>query len=178
VLRTDRRRTGRRRAVSHPLVSTRYRPPARRGQHPIPRRIRRLPATDGPRPVTSHERTAPARSGTPLNRNLTWTCFDTGAGPVCQGTYEDAWADEDLGEDCDGQPIYTSGSGVERMTRWRLPDGRATKTVVNLRDRDTLSLSPSGDGPVVHLRASWNRHYDSVPGDRSTRVAVCAVLTA
>jgi hypothetical protein len=64
------------------------------------------------------------------------------------------------------------------MTRWRLPDGRATKTVVNLRDRDTLSLSPSGDGPVVHLRASWNRHYDSVPGDRSTRVAVCAVLTA
>jgi hypothetical protein len=57
------------------------------------------------------------------------------------------------------------------MTRWHLPDGRATKTVVNLRYRDTLSLSTSGDGPVVHLRAAWNRHYTYlVPGDRSTRV--------
>jgi hypothetical protein len=107
----------------------------------------------------------------PLNPDFTWTCFDTGAGPICQGTYDDAWQDEDIGWDCDGQPIYTSGSGVERMTRWHLPDGRATKTVVNLRYRETLSLSTSGGGPVVHLRAAWNRHYDYlVPGDRSTRV--------
>jgi hypothetical protein len=57
------------------------------------------------------------------------------------------------------------------MTRWHLPDGRATKTVVNSRYLDTLSLSTTGDSPVVHLRAFWNRHYDyPVPGDRSTRV--------
>jgi hypothetical protein len=45
----------------------------------------------------------------PLNPDFTWTCFDTGAGPICQGTYDDAWQDEDIGWDCDGQPIYTTG---------------------------------------------------------------------
>lgn len=107
----------------------------------------------------------------PLNPNFTWTCYDSGAGPICHGTYENAYDTEDFGMDCDGQPIYVSGSGVERMTRWHLPDGRATKTVVNLRYRDTLSLSTSGEGPSVNVRGSWNRHYDYlVPGDRSTRV--------
>jgi hypothetical protein len=107
----------------------------------------------------------------PLNPNFTWTCFDTGKGPICQGTYEDAYENEDFGMDCDGQPIDLSGSGVERMTRWHLPDGRATKTEVNLRYRETLRLSTSGGGPVVNVRGSWNRHYDYlVPGDRSMRV--------
>jgi hypothetical protein len=131
-----------------------------------------LVMTLAPAAMASPPRTVdPTTLTPPLNPNFTWTCFDTGAGPVCRGTYEDAYEHEDIGQDCDGQPIYLSGSGVERMTRWHLPDGRATKTVVNLRYRETLSLSTSGEGPVVNVRGSWNRHYDYlVPGDRSTRV--------
>ena len=36
---------------------------------------------------------------------------------------------------------------------------------------DSLSLSPTGAGPSVHVRSHWNRHFQYlVPGDRSARV--------
>jgi hypothetical protein len=113
----------------------------------------------------------PSTVSPPLNPNFTWTCFDTGAGPICQGTLEDSYADEEIDMVCDGQPVYVSGSQRERMTRWHLPDGRATKTIVGVHFTETLTLSPTGDGPTVRVRSHWNRHYTYlVPGDRSTRV--------
>jgi hypothetical protein len=113
----------------------------------------------------------PASVTPPLNPDFTWSCFDTGAGPICQGTLQDAYANEPIDITCDGDPVYVSGVQTERMTRWHLPDGRATKTVVGVHFTERLSLSPSGDEPTVRVRSHWNRHYTYlVPGDRSTRV--------
>jgi hypothetical protein len=108
----------------------------------------------------------------PLNPNFApWTCFDTGNGPICQGILDDEYAGEEIDMSCDGDPVYVSGRQRERMTRWHLPDGRATKTFVNIHFDEVLSLSPTNDGPTVRVKSRWNRHYDYlVPGDRDARV--------
>jgi len=107
-----------------------------------------------------------------LNPDFTWSCFDTGRGPICQGTFEVTYENEQIDMVCDGRPVYVTGSGSERMTRWHTPDGRATKTIVNLSyPADRLTLSPTGDGPSVIVRGHWNRHYNyPIPGDASARV--------
>jgi hypothetical protein len=114
----------------------------------------------------------PATVTPPLNPDFTWSCFDTGSGPACQGTWKHSYANEPIDMTCDGSPVYVSGTGSEHMTRWHLPDGRATKTIVNLSyPEDRLSLSPTGAGPSVIVRGHWNRHYTyPIPGDRSARV--------
>lgn len=67
----------------------------------------------------------PASMTPALNPNFTWTCFETGGGPICQGTWEQAYENEPIDMVCDGDPVYVSGTGSENMTRWHLPDGRA-----------------------------------------------------
>jgi hypothetical protein len=107
----------------------------------------------------------------PLNPSLTWSCFNTGTGPICQGTLEDSYQNEPIDMTCDGSPVYVTGSARDRTTRWHLPDGRATKTISNEGSDDRLNLSPTGDGPSVSVQGHWNRHYTYlVPGDRSSRV--------
>ncbi len=114
----------------------------------------------------------PASLTPALNPNFTWSCFDTGAGPICQGTFDVSYENEQIDMVCNGSPVYVTGSASERMTRWHTPDGRATKTIVNLSyPEDRLTLSPTGDGPSVIVRGHWNRHYRyPIPGDRSARV--------
>jgi hypothetical protein len=114
----------------------------------------------------------PATVTPPLNPDFTWSCFDTGSGPTCQGTWEHSYANEPIDMTCDGSPVYVTGTGSERVTRSHLSDGRATKTITNLSyPEDRLGLSPTGDGQSVIVRGHWNRHYTyPVPGDRSTRV--------
>jgi hypothetical protein len=105
-----------------------------------------------------------------LNPDFTWVCFDTGGGPICQGTFDVTYENEQIDMVCDGHPVYVTGSGSEWMTRWHTPDGRATKTIVNLSYSDRLTLSPTGDGPGVIVRGHWNRHYTyPIPGDASAR---------
>jgi hypothetical protein len=108
----------------------------------------------------------------PLNPDFTWTCFETGAGATCQGTWEQSYANEPIDMECDGKPVYVSGTGDERMTRWHDAEGRATKTIVNLRYAgDRFSLSPTGVGPSLVVRGHFERHYDyPIPGDRASRV--------
>lgn len=108
-----------------------------------------------------------------LNPNFApWSCFETGSGITCQGSYHAEYTNEAFGLECDGQPVYITGSGDERMTRWHTEDGLATKTSVHLSyPADTFSLSPTGDGPTVTVRGHWNRHYTyPVPGDLGSRV--------
>src|SRR5215211_4604394 len=95
----------------------------------------------------------------PLNPSLTWSCFDTATGPICQGTLEASYQNEPIDMTCDGSPVYVTGSGSDRTTRWHLPDGRATKTISNDSFEDRLSLSSTGDGPTVSVRGHWNQHY-------------------
>jgi len=74
----------------------------------------------------------PASVTPPLNPDYTWSCFDSGVGPICKGTFESSYENEPIDMACDGDPVYVSGTGRERTTRWHLPDGRATKTITNL----------------------------------------------
>src|SRR3954453_13472363 len=108
----------------------------------------------------------------PLNPNFTWTCFETGGGPVCQGTWQTSYANEPIDMECDGRPVYVTGTGDERMTRWHDAERRATKTIVSLSyPGDRFSLSPTGDGPSLVVRGHWERHYDyPIPGDLASRV--------
>lgn len=113
----------------------------------------------------------PATVTPPLNPSLTWSCFDTGTGPICQGTLETSYQNEPIDMTCDGNPVYVTGTASDHATRWHLPDGRATKTISNESSDDRFSLSPTGDGPSLSVRGHWNRHYIyPVPGDRSSRV--------
>jgi hypothetical protein len=108
----------------------------------------------------------------PLNPNFTWTCFETGGGATCQGTWEQSYANEPIDMECDGRPVYVTGTGSERMTRWHDAQLRATKTIVNLSyPADRLTLSPTGDGPSLLVRGHWERHYRyGIPGDLASRV--------
>lgn len=107
----------------------------------------------------------------PLNPSFSYRCFRSGDGILCQGTFDPSWASEDTGLACDDRPIYTTGGGHERLSRWHLADGRAIRTIVQLHYDEVWSLSPSGTGPTVLVRGDWNRHYTYPnPGDRSTRV--------
>jgi hypothetical protein len=100
-----------------------------------------------------------------------WSCFRTGQGIICQGSYEDSWENELFGQ-CDGRDVYVSGSAREHMTRWHTSDGLATKTIVHLNfPADTFSFSATGDDPALVIRGHWNRHYTYPdPGDPTTRV--------
>lgn len=107
-----------------------------------------------------------------LDPSFSWSCRDTGGGPICHGSGgEMSYANVDIGIACAGQPVYLTGSGVAHQTRWHLPDGRATKMITNLRVTDHFSLSPVGEGPRVTGQSRWNRHSTYLePGDSSTRV--------
>ena len=101
-----------------------------------------------------------------------WSCFETGVKITCQGSYEQTYANEPFGLQCDGQEVYISGTARERMTRWQTAEGLATKTVVHLDfPGDVFSLSPTGEGPSLTISGHFNRHYTYlVPGDRDSRV--------
>lgn len=108
-----------------------------------------------------------------LNPNFApWSCFETGVKITCQGRSEQSYTNEPFGLQCDGQEVYITGSGRERMTRWQTSEGLATKTVVHLDfPGDAFSLSPTGDGPALTISGHFNRHYTYlVPGDRDSRV--------
>ncbi|HET8948909.1 MAG TPA: hypothetical protein VFN44_00315 [Solirubrobacteraceae bacterium] len=108
----------------------------------------------------------------PPGPGFTWTCFETGAGATCQGTSESSYANEPIDMECDGHPVYVTGTGRERATRWHDAEYRATKTF-SQHDfpGDRFSLSPTGDGPSLVVKGHWTRHYTyGIPGDRSTRV--------
>lgn len=83
-----------------------------------------LPATASAR---SPRAVDPASLTPALNPNFTWSCFDTGAGPICQGTFDVSYENEQIDMVCNGSPVYVTGSGSERMTRWHTPDGRGHK---------------------------------------------------
>jgi hypothetical protein len=108
----------------------------------------------------------------PLNPGFgPWICTDTGGGPICRGEEHGTWAAEDIGLECAGQAIYTSGWSDSEATRWHLPDGRAVHTFFKNQVAETWTLSPAGDGRAVIIKASWNQHYVyPIPGDRPTRV--------
>lgn len=120
----------------------------------------------GPTPVD------PASVSPTLNPNFApWSCWEAGSGITCQGSWDNAYEDEPIGLQCDGQDVYVSGTGREFMTRWHTADGEATRTIVHLEyPADHLSLSPTVDGPSVTLSGHWNRHYTyAVPGDVGSR---------
>ena len=100
-----------------------------------------------------------------------WNCWEAGARILCQGEYDDAWTDEPIGLECDGRPVYSTGSQHERMTRWHTADGLATQTAVQLRVIETFSLEPDGSGRTARSDGHWNRLYTyPVPGDRDSRI--------
>ena len=107
----------------------------------------------------------------PLNPTFTYRCFERGDGILCQGTRDESWTNEDTGLICGAQPVYTTGTGHERLSRWHLADGRATRTIVQLHYDEVWSLSPTGSGQTVRVRGDWNRHYTyPVPGSLGERV--------
>ena len=101
-----------------------------------------------------------------------WTCFEAGSGITCKGETAESFSGPDPEWTCNGQPVYVTGTSRAFMTRWHTPDGLATKTVLHLDEPATrLTLSPTGEGASVTLRAHWNRHYVyPVPGDLDSRV--------
>lgn len=106
----------------------------------------------------------------PLNPNLApWTCWETGAGPICEASVQGSFANE-VNEECNGQPVYATGSFSDRVKRWHTPDGRAAKTVAQSGARETWSLSADGSGPAIRVHWQVARHYTYfTPGDPSDR---------
>ena len=109
-----------------------------------------------------------------LNPTFTWSCATTGTGITCTGERRSTYGPEPAGFDCDGMPVYVSGRGDDRMTRWHTADGLATRTVTQRSfPEDRLTLSADGSGPAVVSRQHWTQHYDyGTPGDIGTRVLV------
>lgn len=109
-----------------------------------------------------------------LNPSFSWGCVRTGSGISCHGDRQTAYGPEPAGFDCDGRPVYVSGRGEDRATRWHTAEGLATRTVVHRSfPEDRLTLTADGSGPAVISRQHWTQHYDyGVPGDVTTRVLV------
>jgi len=123
-------------------------------------------AADSPRELD------PALMTPPLNPDFTWTCVETGGGARCDGTLELSYANEPIDMECDGRPVYVTGTGSERATRWHDAQYRATKTIGHQSyPADRLTLSPTGDGPYLVVKGHWERHYTyGIPGDLASRV--------
>lgn len=132
-----------------------------------------LLATAAPASATSGD-VDPSGLTPALNPTFTWTCATTGIGITCHGERDTVYGPEPAGFDCDGRPVYVSGRGDDRMTRWHTADGLATRTVIHRSfPEDRLTLSEDGSGPAVVSRQHWNQLYDyGAPGDVSTRVLV------
>ncbi len=109
-----------------------------------------------------------------LNPSFTWSCTATGGGVTCQGERRTEYGPEPAGFDCDGRPVYVSGRGADRATRWHTAEGLATRTLVHRSfPEDRLTLSEDGSGPAVISRQHWTQHYDyGTPGDLTTRALV------
>jgi hypothetical protein len=107
----------------------------------------------------------------PLNPNLApWTCWAMGIGIICEGSTAGSFANEDIGEECAGQPIYITGSFTDSVTRWHTSDGRATRTKALQGGRETWSLSTDGTGPKITVKWQVSRHYTYfTPGELSDR---------
>ena len=116
----------------------------------------------------------PATVSPTLNPDFApYTCWDTGGGPICKGVDRPSYTNEVMDWfTCDGQTIYVTGEGKASITRWHLPDGRATKTIITIAyPGDVFSLSPTGDGPTVTIRSHMTEHYEYLePGVRGSRV--------
>ena len=107
----------------------------------------------------------------PLNPQFTYTCVREHGGITCRGTFDPTYENEPIGLFCDGREIYVTGGGHERLTRWHLADGRATRTIATLDYEDHYSLSPAGGGRTAIGIGHWVRAYTYPnPGDRATRV--------
>jgi hypothetical protein len=106
----------------------------------------------------------------PLNPNFTYTCVRDDGGIICRGTYDPTYVNEPIGIFCDGREVHVTGGGHETLTRWHLPDGRATRTIASLHYVDRYSLSPTGGGRVAAGTGDWLRLYTYPnPGDKATR---------
>ena len=114
----------------------------------------------------------PAGMAPPLNPSYdNWACTDTGTGPICRASLDDAWSNVDTGLACDGRPIYETATYESNPVRWHTPDGLAVRTFDPETFNGRWTLSSTGAGPSITLKTQWNLHYDYlVPGDRSTRV--------
>jgi len=100
-----------------------------------------------------------------------WTCFETGTQIICQGSKYETYANEATDLPCGEHTVYVTGSERAYTTRWHTLDGLATKTSLQGEFRDSLSLSPTGDGKSVIGSGQWHKHYDyPVPGDPAARV--------
>ena len=107
----------------------------------------------------------------PLNPQFTYECVREHGGITCRGTFDPTYENEPIGLFCDGREVYVTGGGHERLTRWHLADGRATRTVVTLDYEDHYSLSPDGGGRTAIGIGHWVRAYTYPnPGDKATRV--------
>ena len=114
----------------------------------------------------------PAGMTPPLNPAYgPWICTDTGGGPICRGELHERWANEDSGLTCGTAIVYTTGFHDTQAVRWHLPDGRAEHTYFKNLSLETWTLSPTGAGPTVKVKGSWNLHYVYPdPGVLATRV--------
>ena len=82
----------------------------------------------------------------PLNPQFTYKCWREHGGITCSGTFDPTYENEPIGIFCDGHEVYITGGGHERLTRWHLADGRATRTIATLDYEDHYTLSPTGGG--------------------------------
>jgi hypothetical protein len=109
----------------------------------------------------------------PLNPNFALSCWQTGAGVICEGQFVETYSNEDFDLRCGDEVIWVSGTLSDRLTRWHEPDGRATRSFGNQAWTETWSLSLDGAGPTLEVSGRSIRHYTYlVPGDPSQRQLV------
>lgn len=100
-----------------------------------------------------------------------WTCFEAGSDIICQGAKVQSWVNIVTGIECDGTPVYATGTEHAAMTRWHTPEGLALKTELQTRYSERFSLSTTGEGNVVIGSGHWHKHYVyPEPGNPDTRV--------
>jgi len=91
-------------------------------------------------------------------------CTQTGNYVICHTFGDGSWANEPTFELSCGT-VYSTGSDHAEGIRW-YSDGLLVRRFVETTGEDTLSLSPTGEGPTV--RTSSHRtsvDYFAIPGD-------------
>lgn len=113
----------------------------------------------------------PALMTPTLNPAFTWECWTAGDRIVCDGELTESYMVE--GFPCEAGPMWVRGSDSRRVRRVSDSDGRALTSLLTVKIRDELSLSPSFEGIVAIGRAQFSVAFDYViPGDISSRISV------
>jgi hypothetical protein len=99
-----------------------------------------------------------------------WDCWRRGTGIICDGQRSDSWTNEVTFLECDGRPVYSTGTDVRTLRRNGDANGLGLWSKSHVMIDEVLTMQPDGSGPAITAFGRFEQRFEyGVPGDLATR---------